>query len=475
MYSTGNAWIKLGPTTQRNRPLTFASLGDSITAVENGLVDIFNYGNTSAPNFSIANAANFYGLQNAAVRYTSSWNMIGCARTNRRVMPYQFIYGQSGSNSTTVSNATTGTLAYLLAAPSNGFAFPDFVEVLCGTNDTPSGSNLSLATTLANLSTIYQTLQSYGILPIACLLPPRSDGASDASQVRKINEGVCRLAQKYRIPVSDFWSPLANGNTGFWGNAAWNTDNVHPLPRACAIMGAELGLVLNNLAATQIVGAETWNDSVATTDQTGNANFGAALGGGSINTAGSYPGSWASPAVTTTVFNGAGAAEQGTGWTMLAGPTVGGDSTTPYYLGNSWQLQGTGTSATYGGTGPAVNAAAGNLIAMRARVKFIPNYSAGSLGQADIRLINSNDGTPVAGLASVSVGGGVLNCGLGNEAAWPAADYYMEFICPPLTSGATSLSLRVQLNNAAGNGTNTGDTLVIANLWARNLTTLGIS
>lgn len=467
---TGSTWMSATNFGVAKRPKTITMLGDSMVAQSGSGNDIYytGGGNTSSPNYSAANLATFLAVETNSLFPHSSWLLQACMRTGTSVNPYQFNYGQSGATSTTVA-ASNGVIQYLLNTPASTYGLPDMCVVLCGTNDLPPNA-FSLTTVLSNLSSIYTQLISIGVMPIAATLPP-SIGAGAPSAVRKINEGIMRLAQSYKIPVADFYSALMNASTGQWGQSAWTFDNVHPSARGRAIMGAVLGNVLNSMFSGAVNRVSSYDDSTDTT-VTRYPNFVGITG--TINTAGSYPTPFTAPGITTTVFDGTGATEQGGTFSMYTSATLP-DSLTPNRIGNSWQLQGTGTATTYGSSGSSIAVAAGDRIALSFRVKLVADLSATNGWSGSVRLLNGSTGKSIMGFQGEAAFGRTGTVGIGNETGYIAGDFYQEIIAPTLTGGATSLALRVDMNNTTSNGTNLNDYLVLANFQARNLTKLGIA
>jgi lysophospholipase L1-like esterase len=146
----------------------------------------------------------------------------------------------SGGKITYGGLAATGgyTTAQVLAThlPTVLAAKPDACLVLAGTNDTVAST--PLATSIANLTSMYAQLLAAGILPIACTLPPRTGATSGDNTLRtQLNIWIVRYARTNGIPMVDFYGTLVDTATAGSYLAALTADGVHPNGAGAKAMG----------------------------------------------------------------------------------------------------------------------------------------------------------------------------------------------------------------------------------------------
>ena len=133
-------------------------------------------------------------------------------------------------------------------------AKPGYCVVLGGTNDFNAAQG-DIATSIANLTLIYSSLERTGITPVLCTLPPRNDISSWGEQ--RLNAWIMRYARDHGYPLADFFGALVDPNSSgqyLNGNPAPgvnNQDNVHPNSAGAKIMGQK---VLDALAPCLPVG-----------------------------------------------------------------------------------------------------------------------------------------------------------------------------------------------------------------------------
>lgn len=99
---------------------------------------------------------------------------------------------------------------------------PDRCIVIGGTNDAPT---VPVATTIANLTAIWETLRANTIEPIACTIPPRADAKTE---VARINAAILHAAARRGVDVVDVHAALVDPATGGYQSAYDNGDGIHP-------------------------------------------------------------------------------------------------------------------------------------------------------------------------------------------------------------------------------------------------------
>lgn len=445
----GNAWM---PSALRKpvKPLSVTALGDSITGLNNPVMD---YGNTPNP------AAYWYALKNKAFG-PGSWLARGAMRSGTSWFPHEFVLGYSGGTAATILQ---NTLPIFLGQP---YARPDLCEVMIGTNDVTAGTTIPVV--IANLNQIYAQLIAAGITPMAATIVP--GGAGQA--IEQLNLAILRNAKAIGIPCVDYYSALVNYATGNF-IAAYTADNIHPNSTGSAVMGYVLNLAIQGSFGSGLVSPVSLFDLSGVPSQNRHPCFDS-LAAGSINTVGSYPTGWPAPnAAITTMFNSAGT-EPGSTHTMRAvNPGVAGG--TPNYLGNSWSIAGNNTN-NYNSAGPALATVnLGDRLALYFRVKWLPlAVSPTNFGDFIVGLHDSG-GTMIAGIAGgVTFGiGNQINAPIGNETNYVAGDFYQEYTVLPASVG-TTINLYVYCGAYGQSFMNTNDSLTIANLQVVNLTQAGL-
>lgn len=115
---------------------------------------------------------------------------------------------------------------------------PAVARVLAGTNNVPDGTDVSA------LDTIYRTLLTAGVRPIACTIPPRGDSAPANNNVDIWNHKVRTLAAELGIDLVDYHAVLTNPSTGGYKTGHGQTDNIHPSFLGLIKMGEALAAVL---------------------------------------------------------------------------------------------------------------------------------------------------------------------------------------------------------------------------------------
>jgi lysophospholipase L1-like esterase len=159
--------------------------------------------------------------------------------SNQRMTPIGFA---AGPGITTATILSTHLPTVLAASPRPAACF-----VQGGTNDAGSFASVPLATTIANLTSIYQQLMGAGILPILLTNPPRTDSPSGArAALGKINDWIVRYASANGLPLVDLWTGLVDPTTGGYLAAYDSGDGIHPN----AAGAKQMGVLINSAVAT---------------------------------------------------------------------------------------------------------------------------------------------------------------------------------------------------------------------------------
>lgn len=436
-------------------PFFVGALGDSITQKNQLLFDN-----------SLKTPTALYAVTDRTWQ-PGAWLLYGSMRSANRWAPWDFNPGFSGGNSAQILAIT---LPSFLGYP-NGL--PDACFVLAGTNDT--GQGVSISVTLANLRQIYQTLLDNGVRPIAMSIPPNAGGTLITLQ---LNWGIRRLAQRMNIPYCDVYSALVNPANGQM-QANYTLDGTHPTARGAAVMGYMANqTVIEAFGISRRRGA-SYNSGLGLNLMSVDPNLLAFTG--VLDAASSSPNSaiWGAPAdATMCKINSAAGVEPGTGFTMdAATPNIMGDASTPNYIGNSLTVSGNGTS-NYNSNNLAtcITYNVGDRIALAFRIKSIMAQGQTNPGVFNALLRDNTLGTLMGLFYDITAGDLVSNgqASIGNEAAYPAGDFYTEITVPAGAGGLGRWQFRLS-TSVAGLTSNAGDSITIANLRMLNLTQLQIA
>lgn len=459
---TGKSWVQQTTSLSREglrstRPLFVGAIGDSITQKNQLIFDT-----------STKTASQLYAITDRTWQ-AQAWLMYGACRSGGRWAAWDFNPGHSGAFSATVLSTV---LPAFLNYP-NGL--PDACVVLAGTNDT--GNSVAIATTLSNLKQIYTQLRAAGVTPIAAAIPPNVSGSALAMQ---LNVGIAKLAAEMNIPFVNFYGALINPANGQL-NTNYSADGTHPTARGAAVMGYKL----NEAVLAQVTQApsasmtEMYAAGLATNLANTDPNLLTITG--TINTGSSYPSAamWSVPADPTMCKMNSGAGtEPGTGLTMIQPtPNIMGDAQTPNYVGNSFTASGNGTAACNSvSAATCISYNVGDRIAFSFRLKSIMTQGQTNPGVFNVMLKDNTLGNMAGWFYDQNAGNLVTNgqASIGNEAAYPAGDFYSEFTVPPGVGGLGRFQCRLS-TTAAGNTSNVGDSVTIANVRIVNLTQLGIA
>lgn len=431
-----------------------AGVGDSIT-VENQL--------TLNLQFITANPTASFAVNNKMVSF-AAWLWYGAMRSGGSWAAFEFNPSYSGARSDQVLATVVPTL---LAYP---YGQPNAAEVMVGTNDV--GQGVPTATIIANIKAIYNALLGAGITPIAATILPT---ATNQAACMALNLAIMGLAREYNIPIVDYYSALAT-ETGAWRSSNWTADNVHPTGLGAAIMGYLLNQTVQGWwgsgGRNQVNGLYGYGGGFSNADPLLQTHA------GTINSASSYPSGngWGVPASPSlfTLFNGAGSENGGLHTPYAATPALFGSTglNLPNYLGNAMQILGDGASNVGLTAGPTTpfTCAVGDKLALAMRIKWTPNLAATLPGtwffQVNVGSAGAAFGFNYQTVGSNSAAGATI----GNEAAYPAGDFYQEYTC--LVPGACSCFYGMGNNNT--NPTNLNDCLTFSNIRLINLTKAGL-
>lgn len=256
-------------TFERKRTNTIALLGDSITAV--------NVAQTGV--YTTKGARGFWGW--AAMRLGQRLNLV--------TRPGTLNGGVSGEN-------TTQILARVQqdAIDLN----PGWCHVLAGTNDV--WNSVPVATTIANLTAIYDALEAAGIRIIAGTLPPKSGQTATLYRAaERLNNWIRQ--QAYDRPgfvVADY-AAILTGPTGSWriGTTAYTADGTHPSAGGAVRMGTVLANAIEKfLPAANLLPSSNYDDSssgAAAVNIAPNPMFTGTGGSTFTGATGQMPDSWA--------------------------------------------------------------------------------------------------------------------------------------------------------------------------------------
>lgn len=454
--SDGKTWGFLSPGNA-GRPFFVGAIGDSITQKNQLLFDN-----------SIKTAAQLYAVTDRSWQ-PQAWLLYGAMRSNNRWCAWDFNPGFSGGTSAQI---LATTLPCFLAYP-NGL--PDACVILAGTNDT--GTGVPTATTIANIKAMAAALLASGVQPILATIPPNTSGTQAALL---LNLAIMRLALELSLPLVDFYGALINPANGRM-QTNYTLDGTHPTARGAAVMGYKLNqAITDNFSLPRgrnII--DTYSAALAL--NLANVDPNLLTISGTINTTSSYPnavpyGPAPNDPTMCTMNNGA-IAEPGVGLTMdQPTPNIMGDASTPNLIGNSFTVAGNGTqSFTFNNHATAISYNAGDRIAFAFRIKSIFTQAPTNMGTFTIILQDNTLGS-LAGIFYGNTAGNLVANGqaaIGNEAAYPAGDFYGEITIPPGAGGAGQLQLRFS-TTVAGATSNVGDSITWANIRIVNLTQAGI-
>jgi lysophospholipase L1-like esterase len=125
-----------------------------------------------------------------------------------------------------VLNAGVGgdTLGQMLARIDDVVNFnPSVCVILGGTNN--CGSDAGVASAIATVPEITESLLNSGIRPVWCLVMPRSLASSN-TRLKRLNRAIVSYCYDYGLTVIDTFSPFADSSGNY--NAAYFTDGLHP-------------------------------------------------------------------------------------------------------------------------------------------------------------------------------------------------------------------------------------------------------
>lgn len=180
--------------------IRLASLGDSLTACDNGAV-----------------------YDSISKNVKSSWLSFAAMLSNGKIQ-YGGNFGIPAESSTTILSRVSDVIA----------AKPTHCVVTAGAND--GNATLSVSNTLA----ICEKLRTAGIIPLIGNRPPREDSAhAEQGNIRYQNEGLRKVAAENNITLIDFNKVLVDPATGLFIPGTY-IDAVHPNPKGWELMAKEV-------------------------------------------------------------------------------------------------------------------------------------------------------------------------------------------------------------------------------------------
>lgn len=168
------------------------------------------------------------------------WNTMDDASGNR-FGPSPAALSTSAATNAGVAGNTTAQMLARVAADVTALA-PRYVSVLGGTNDV--GNDVSAATTIANLTAIYNAIVAAGGKFVACTIPPRMGvdavtplTAAEVVLLKTVNAWIrVNYSTWAGARLCDWTWALSNGTDESSPLAANFSDNVHPNATGAAIM-----------------------------------------------------------------------------------------------------------------------------------------------------------------------------------------------------------------------------------------------
>lgn len=197
--------------------------------------------------------------------------------------PFYFPVDGNGTNLTAANYGVSGDTSALalLRVPTVITYAPDICVVLIGTNDLTASGVTALATTLANLNSIYSQLTAAGILVVAMPIWPRAAwGSLSAPEIvvaRKrmyaINDyirnwGVRNGNALYRVADPLQYITDSGSATGDQLSGYYRSDSIHPGPKAAYYGGLVLSQVLADYSKLAFGNSYSQADLYDATDNT---------------------------------------------------------------------------------------------------------------------------------------------------------------------------------------------------------------
>lgn len=436
-----------------------SAIGDSIVAQCNA-VDLFG-----------ATNAQIYAFLRNGVDYWSTRSFLTRAamRSDRTYFNHTAV-GMSGATSAVIRSTV---LPWLLTHPKG---LPSMCCVLSGLSDYPAINNIPAATTVANIVGTWTDLLANSIIPIAMsVMPLGSATSADRQWAENVNIRLMYAARQLGIPFADIYTAFLDGSTGLPKTGVQVVDGKHMTPYGAEVAGYELNSAIQRYLNTGYRTNTMVTDDATATYKTRNPMLTNALTAGTINTAGSVPGSWstAQAAACTTWTN---ASETGVKAAFQV-PAIG-PQTAPIYQGNTLQISGNGTQVI-AVQGPTITCNVGDKLGITFRVQWLPNAaSPTNFGDFACGLFNPFNGHWLAGFVdSTNIGGlnyayqiGAETVAAGQANNYAAGHFYQEYI---VSSAETTPYLYIKLQSNGGNNSNSGDILKVAMPQIVNLTAIG--
>lgn len=129
---------------------------------------------------------------------------------------------------------------------------PRYVVILAGVNDIAQNNGYTtLEGAVGNIISMCEIALANGIKPVLCTstpanrIPWRNDITDPADKVDQLNFMIQAYAKQKKLPLVDYWSPLADADRGFPASLA--SDGIHPTLEGYKRMEAILLGVLRKL------------------------------------------------------------------------------------------------------------------------------------------------------------------------------------------------------------------------------------
>lgn len=205
---TLNEWIQLN--FNRNYNKTIVCLGDSQTA-----------------------GANFHNPD--PTLYGKADNPANCYESHlQRVLPDWTIINKGVGSNTTAMMVTRFTTDVINQNPS-------YVIILGGVNDIAGA--VAIGTIEANLTSMYNSALTSGIVPVLCTLLPWNNGTSpQRDTLDQLNAWIRDYARTNQLPLVDFFKALEDPANLRTMPALLNNDGVHPSQAGYRVMAEAIDI-----------------------------------------------------------------------------------------------------------------------------------------------------------------------------------------------------------------------------------------
>ena len=204
-----------------NRADVFAKVGDSITESGSFLQDLACGQPTWGRWTALEPTREFYGTNTFPRSYTS----VHCGRANsfsRASVTAVSGWDAADAIAAPMSDPPAGCAGLSPLACEYRLLNPSVALVMYGTNDLESFSPDAYE---ANLAAIVERSVEAGVIPVLSTIPPRTDRLNRNRRVIDFNRRVLRVADRYRVPLWNYWRSLQGERMVNRGMA---DDGVHP-------------------------------------------------------------------------------------------------------------------------------------------------------------------------------------------------------------------------------------------------------